>query len=158
MLPSFNTAGVCIPGEHYMLPPERRLGRVMQLIDERKFFTLQSGRQTGKTTSAQWLAEHYNAGDRYRAIWVDIQTAREEPDPAAAFRTVIEKLDHAVKTWLGDVEIPPSSARSLENPTTVVLRYLSGSRGPVSSPAGRAHRRGRRARRPGDGLVPHPAS
>ena len=46
MLPSFNTAGVCVPGEHYMLPPERRLGRVMQLIDERKYFTLQSGRQS----------------------------------------------------------------------------------------------------------------
>jgi hypothetical protein len=124
MLPSFNTAGVCIPGEHYMLPPERRLGRVMQLIDERKFFTLQSGRQTGKTTSARWLARHYNEGDRYRAIWVDIQTAREEPDPTAAFRTVIENLDFGVETWLGDVGVPPPSARSLENPTTVVLRYL----------------------------------
>ena len=125
MVPSFNTAGVCIPGEHYMLPPERRLGRVMQLIDEGKFFTLQSGRQTGKTTSAQWLAEHYNAGDRYQAIWVDIQTAREEPDPTAAFRTVVEKLDHAVETWLPDVEVPPPSVRSLENPKTVVRRYLA---------------------------------
>jgi hypothetical protein len=96
----------------------------MQLIDERKFFTLQSGRQTGKTTSARWLARHYNEGDRYRAIWVDIQTAREEPDPTAAFRTVIENLDFGVETWLGDVGVPPPSARSLENPTTVVLRYL----------------------------------
>ena len=50
VVPSFNTAGACIPGEHYMLPPERRLGRVLTLIEERKYFTLQSGRQTGKTT------------------------------------------------------------------------------------------------------------
>ena len=95
-----------------MLPPERRLGRVMQLIDERKFFTLQSGRQTGKTTSARWLARHYNEGDRYRANWVDIQCAREEPDPGAAFLTVIEALDRAVLTWLGDVGVPGASARS----------------------------------------------
>jgi type II secretory pathway predicted ATPase ExeA len=124
MVPSFNTAGVCIPGEHYMLPPERRLGRVMELIDEGKFFTLQSGRQTGKTTSARWLARHYNEGDRYRAIWVDVQAAREEPDPAAAFLTVVEALDHGVQTWLGDVGLPAASVRSLENPKTVIRRYL----------------------------------
>ncbi|MEP7126136.1 MAG: AAA family ATPase [Byssovorax sp.] len=124
MLPSFNTAGPCVPGEHYMLPPERRLGRVMQLIEERKFFTLQSGRQTGKTTSAKWLARHYNQGDRYCAIWVDIQTAREEPDPVAAFRTVLGKLDHAVKTWLGDVAIPSASAELRDDPKTAVQRYL----------------------------------
>ena len=79
MRPSFNTAGPCIEGEHYMLPPERRLTRVMELIDEGKYFTLHAGRQTGKTTSAHWLARHYNATSRVRAVWVDLQTAREQP-------------------------------------------------------------------------------
>lgn len=111
MLPSFNTAGPCIPGEHYMLPPERRLGRVMKLIEDRKFFTLRAGRQTGKTTSARWLAQHYNAGEKYRAIWADIETAREQPDPEAAFAAVIEKLDFAVQTWLPGVE-PQACARA----------------------------------------------
>ena len=93
MRPSFNTAGPCFPGDHYMLPPERRLGRLMELVDEGKFFTLHAGRQTGKTTSAQWLCDAYNAGDRYRAIWVDIQTAREQPDPTRAFTTSDCPLD-----------------------------------------------------------------
>ncbi len=124
MVPSFNTAGSCFPGEHYMLPPERRLGRIMQLIEEHKYFTLQSGRQTGKTTSAQWLIKHYNAGERYRAIWVDIQTAGEDPDPTSAFRTVIEKFDHAVKTTLRDLALPAPPAGLLDNPRTAVLRYL----------------------------------
>jgi len=35
MLPFFNTAGPCIPGEHYMLPPERRLGSVLELVEAR---------------------------------------------------------------------------------------------------------------------------
>ena len=52
MLLSFNTAGPCFPDEHYMLPPERRLGRIMELIERGKYFTLHAGRQTGKTTSA----------------------------------------------------------------------------------------------------------
>ena len=69
---SFNNAGPCVPGEHYMLPPERRLGHVLELIEERKYFTLHAGRQTGKTTSARWLVEHYNRGSHFYAIWVDI--------------------------------------------------------------------------------------
>ena len=55
-----------------MLPPERRLGRVLELIDDRKFFTLHAGRQTGKTTSARWIVRHLNAGAQLRAVWVDI--------------------------------------------------------------------------------------
>jgi hypothetical protein len=50
-----------------MLPPERRLGRVQQLIEERKYFTLHAGRQTGKTTSLMWLDRHLNASGRCRA-------------------------------------------------------------------------------------------
>ena len=52
---SFNTTGPCRPGEHYMLPPERRLGRVMRFVGDRKYFTLHAGQQTGKTTSLIWL-------------------------------------------------------------------------------------------------------
>jgi hypothetical protein len=124
MRPSFNTSGPCIPGEHYMLPPERRLGRVMELIDDGKFFTLHAGRQTGKTTSAQWLVEHYNAGDRCRAIWVDIQAAREDPDPAAAFDAVLDKLDHAVKRTLPDLGVSAEREHLLKSPKTAVLHYL----------------------------------
>lgn len=51
----FNTTGPCVPGEHYMLPPERRLERVRELIDRGRYFSLAAGRQTGKTTCLQWL-------------------------------------------------------------------------------------------------------
>ncbi len=121
---SFNTTGPCFPDEHYMLPPERRLGRVMELIERGKYFTLHAGRQTGKTTSAQWLTEHYNAGDRYCAIWFDLQTARDQPDPAKAFVTVLDKLDAGVEQWLPELGIPRSRARFAETPDTAVLRYL----------------------------------
>jgi hypothetical protein len=64
-----------LPGEHYMLPPERRLGRVRELIEEHKFFTLHAGRQTGKTTSLMWLQDHLSRTGSWRALWVDIETA-----------------------------------------------------------------------------------
>ena len=92
---SFNTAGPCVPGEHYMLPPERRTGRVLELIDEAKYFTLRAGRQTSKTTSIQWLAHHYNSGDRYAALWIDVQTAREIPDVPAASLEVLTEMERS---------------------------------------------------------------
>ncbi len=127
MRPSFNTAGPCIPGQHYMLPPERRLGGVMQLIDEEKFFTLTAGRQTGKTTSARWIVQHLNATEGWRALWVDIQEAREQPDPTKAFRTVLTCLDEAVEETFPDLQRSTRAEREemLLDPTTCIRHALT---------------------------------
>ncbi len=121
---SFNTTGPCFPDEHYMLPPERRLGRVMELIGRGKYFTLHAGRQTGKTTSAQWLTDHYNAGTRFCAVWFDLQTARDQPDPAKAFATVLSKLDAGVQQALPGLAVPADRASLLDVPGTAIVRYL----------------------------------
>ncbi|HRI69402.1 MAG TPA: ATP-binding protein [Polyangium sp.] len=123
MRPSFNTAGPCIPGKHYMLPPERRLGRAMRLIEDEKFFTLTAGRQTGKTTSLLWLEKHFNATGQWRALWVDLQTAREEPDPAKAFKVVLAKLDTACAYVHPDIT-RPDIEDLLRTPRTSVVQYL----------------------------------
>ncbi|MBK9262650.1 MAG: ATP-binding protein [Polyangiaceae bacterium] len=123
MRPSFNIAGPCIPGEHYMLPPERRLVDVLELIEEHKYFTLTAGRQTGKTTSLMWIEEHLNATGAWRALWVDTQTAREEPDPAQAFRTLLGKLDKVCARTHPDVPRPDIDAL-LRDPKSAVGGYL----------------------------------
>ncbi len=87
----FNTTGACFPDEHYMLPPERRLGKVLDLLRRNKYFMLHAGRQTGKTTSLIWLEQHLPTQGK-RALWLDVQTARDQPDPARAFRTIFSKL------------------------------------------------------------------
>ncbi len=92
-----------------MLPPERRLGRVMRLIEECKFFTLHAGRQTGKTTSLMWLERHFNASGRWRAVWVDIETARQQPDPARAMRTILDSFDHAITEGQPELARPDPS-------------------------------------------------
>ncbi len=120
----FNTAGPCFPDEHYMLPPERRLGRVLKLIDKGKYFSLIGGRQTGKTTSAQWLAAHYNAGDQYCALWIDVQVARERPDPAVAFRIVLDMIETSMKQTLPGLGAPPDRESYLATPDTALLHYL----------------------------------
>ncbi|MFO0610407.1 MAG: AAA-like domain-containing protein [Polyangiales bacterium] len=92
----FNIAGPCDPREHYMIPPERRLTEARALIEQGRFFSLVSGRQTGKTTSVLWLLDHLNADGERSALWVDLQTAREQPDPAAAFRAILGAFGDAL--------------------------------------------------------------
>ncbi|MBK8251375.1 MAG: AAA-like domain-containing protein [Polyangiaceae bacterium] len=123
MKPRFNTTGPCYADEHYMLPPERRLGRIMELIEDGRYFTLHAGRQTGKTTSAQWLIDHYNSGEQFSAIWVDLQIARDQPDPDVAFRVILNKLDDAVQMHF-PLGKPAERDRLVDTPDSSVLRYL----------------------------------
>jgi hypothetical protein len=126
MVKSFNTEGPCIPGEHYMLPPERRLSDVLELIEERRVFTLHAGRQTGKTTSLMWLEQHLRRTGQWRALWVDIETAGAQPDPAVAMAIILEKLDRAYGRGYPDLERPDAAACEDLLPTsrTALLRYL----------------------------------
>jgi hypothetical protein len=126
MLPYFNTAGPCIPGEHYMLSPEPRFRHVMRLVDERKYFTLHAGRQTGKSTCARWLVDRYNAGDRYRALWVDIQTARDQPELEPAMREVLARLADATRRLPGLADLPTEQQTDamLRTPASAVLSFL----------------------------------
>ena len=127
MLPSFNTSGLCIPRKHYMLSPASRFGGVMRLIDEEKYFTLHAGRQTGKSTAARWLVNWFNAGDTYRAMWVDIQNAREAPDPTEAFRTVLTQLDRAAKDDLPGLATPSNLDALLRDSRTAIEEWLHGA-------------------------------
>jgi len=127
MLPYFNTSGPCIPGEHYMLPPERRLGHVRQLIESRRYFTLHAGRQTGKTTSAMWLADHLEASGRWHALWVDLETARETPDVGNAMAAILAAFERAL-AWRHPGLSRPSSAEidaMLATPKSALLAYLT---------------------------------
>ena len=110
-----------------MLPPERRLGRVLRLIEDRKYFTLHAGRQTGKTTSLMWLARHLNATGRYRALWIDIETARERPDTGKAMRTLLNNFERALSRRYADLSRPDRSEieELLLDPDTALLEYLT---------------------------------
>jgi len=110
-----------------MLPPERRLGRVQELIEERKYFTLHAGRQTGKTTSLMWLEQHLNDSGRWRAVWIDLETAREQPDPARALAVVVKGIDRAFRLRHAALARPDMAEieEALREPETAVLNYLA---------------------------------
>ncbi|MCX4242307.1 ATP-binding protein [Paraliomyxa miuraensis] len=127
MLPFFNTSGPCIPGEHYMLPPERRLGHVLELIEGRRYFTLHAGRQTGKTTSAMWLADHLEGTGQWHALWIDLETARETPDVGEAMTAILAAFDRAL-AWRHPQQPRPEAeerAAMLAVPKGALLAYLT---------------------------------
>ncbi len=72
----FNTAGICEPRKHYMLPPLRRLPNVGQLIDQEAYFVVHAPRQSGKTTCCHHLARELTAAGRYAAVLTSCETAR----------------------------------------------------------------------------------
>lgn len=127
MLPFFNTSGPCIPGEHYMLPPQRRLDDVLALIEARRYFTLHAGRQTGKTTSLMWLEKHLDATGRWSAIWVDLETAREIPDVGDAMRVILDAFERRLGSRRPDWPRPSAQERKsmLASPESALLSYLS---------------------------------
>ena len=126
MRPCFNIAGPNVVGEHYTLPPERRLSRVMELVEDHRYFTLHAGRQVGKTTAARWMVRHYNGSGALRAAWVDIQGANEQPDPGTALRTVLGALDRSLQPVLAGVALPTAEdiEALLRDPASALLRYL----------------------------------
>jgi hypothetical protein len=110
-----------------MIPPERRLGRVLELIEQRTYFTLHAGRQTGKTTSLMWLERHLNDAGPWRALWVDLETAREQPDPAAALTTILGAIDRALRLRHGELSRPDAAEieAALRDPASALLTYLT---------------------------------
>ena len=87
--PLFNTAGPCVPEDHYMLPPEPRLIGVRMLIERKQYFVLHAPRQTGKTTALLALAERLTDEGRYAAVLVSAETGQPFGDDAGAAELAI---------------------------------------------------------------------
>ena len=47
----FNITGLCIPNKHYMVDISDKVKKIMGLIDDECYFTINRGRQYGKTTT-----------------------------------------------------------------------------------------------------------
>ncbi len=103
----FNTTGPTDPAKHYQVPPlERlRLGHVLTLIRDERYFVLHAPRQTGKTTALLALRDLLNQGEcgDLRCVYVNVETgqaARE--DTAEAMRAILHGLANAARITVGD--------------------------------------------------------
>jgi hypothetical protein len=108
-----------------MLNPGTRCPRALTLIDDEKFFSLVAAHQSGKTTFLRWVVKRANQGSEYRALWVDLQTARDTPDVDTAMRTILNKFDEALALTLPQVAVPGDREAWLLDSRTALKRYLA---------------------------------
>ena len=51
----FNVTGICVPNRHYMVDISEKIEKIFNLVETEKYFTINRGRQYGKTTTIGML-------------------------------------------------------------------------------------------------------
>ncbi|MCD8131978.1 MAG: ATP-binding protein [Lachnospiraceae bacterium] len=72
MVRYFNVNGLCRPEKHYMVDLSSRLKQIKRMVDNGDYFTINRGRQYGKTTTLNALAEYLRSD--YEVVSLDFQT------------------------------------------------------------------------------------
>jgi hypothetical protein len=103
----FNTAGPCEPGDHYMIPPARRIPQVRRVIDQKHYFVLHAPRQSGKTTIVRGLAAELTAEGRYAAAWVSAEQGQPFADIGAAEAAILGSWARAAQVLPTELQPPP---------------------------------------------------
>ncbi|MBI4858829.1 MAG: ATP-binding protein [Candidatus Riflebacteria bacterium] len=105
----FNTAGPCLPGKHYMLPPSRRLPEVEDLVAGEFYFVLHAPRQTGKTTLLRSLSASLTAEGRHAALTISLESFTSD-DVTAVMPQILQEIALVARS-----QLPPES--SVADPT-----------------------------------------
>lgn len=72
----FNTEGPCYPDEHYMVNLDSRILKIKELVDSRKYFSINKGRQYGKTTTLNLLSERLQ--ETYSVFYISFEGLADE--------------------------------------------------------------------------------
>ncbi|MDR0652117.1 MAG: ATP-binding protein, partial [Synergistaceae bacterium] len=103
----FNIAGPCVPEDHYMLDPLRRINydEVSRLIRQKQYFVLHAPRQTGKTTSLLAMVRKINEEGRYHCVYMNVESAQTVRDNVeAGIRAILMELSEKIERFLGNAE------------------------------------------------------
>jgi len=100
----FNTAGPCVPGDHYLLSSADRLREVADLIHRKQYFVIHAARQSGKTTLLLDLCQSLEAGGKYRALYCSLEALQGVTDPEKGIPGIAEAVRMAV---LGHPQLAP---------------------------------------------------
>ncbi len=106
----FNTSGRCRPGKHFMLPAERRVTDLRQLVDQELYFVVHAPRQVGKTTSLGSLAESLTAEGRYAALLTSCEMGQKmNLDYQGSMAAILDELHIRAQSSLPEELRPPAT-------------------------------------------------
>ncbi|MDJ0840239.1 MAG: AAA-like domain-containing protein [Acidobacteriota bacterium] len=107
----FNTAGPCVPGEHYMVPLASRCSDLHALVHRKRYFVIHAPRQTGKTTLIQDFVRQLNQSSQYLAVYCSVERARHIRDAAEGISAIVNALNDAVRRSPHTPDIPFAETR-----------------------------------------------
>ncbi len=73
----FNITGLCIPNKHYLVDTSDKLNEIISMIEEGLYFTINRGRQYGKTTTLNLLEQKLTS--EYLPLFISFEGIGEEP-------------------------------------------------------------------------------
>jgi len=73
MAKKFNITGTCIPGRHYMGDRSGKLDKIMEIVSDGDYFTINRPRQYGKTTIIYLLEQRLKKDKDYLAIDISFE-------------------------------------------------------------------------------------
>ena len=89
----FNVTGLCIPKRHYMVDTSDKLEQIKAMVDRGNYFTINRGRQYGKTTTLFLLQKMLK--DEYIVLSLSFEGVGDESfESAAAFCRIFMELVH----------------------------------------------------------------
>jgi len=95
----FNTAGANQPDIHYTVWRPLGAKPILELIEQRKYFTHHAPRQSGKTTLLRELCRKLNEEGKYLALHITVESAQAARDNVLeANRVVLHALKSSIKT------------------------------------------------------------
>ncbi len=75
----FNDTGLCIPSRHYMVDTSPKIEKIMRLIEDGQYFTINRPRQFGKTTILSLIAKQLNLREDYLALEISFEGIGDAP-------------------------------------------------------------------------------
>ncbi|MDR3152882.1 MAG: ATP-binding protein [Deltaproteobacteria bacterium] len=93
----FNTAGPCVPEEHYMLPVLPRLPGVKDMIEGKLYFTIRAPAQSGKTTFLAHLTKAVNDSGEMYALYCSLAALSHVEDRAEALVAIASEINGAMR-------------------------------------------------------------
>lgn len=126
----FNVTGVCFPAEHYMADSRAKYARILEMVEQGDYFTINRPRQYGKTTALFQVTETLNASGEYLALRTSFEGAGDLPfeNEAPLSQTFLDllakackRVDNKLADWIAQQEPLVDSFSNLSDAISLLV-------------------------------------
>jgi hypothetical protein len=131
MKKKFNITGVCVPQIHYLMDNRAKLDKVMDMVEDGEYFTINRPRQYGKTTTLQFLQANLAKSENYlclRLSFEDIDDKSQSTHDAFAvmfanrLKQELERVDEQAYEFWKNLHLEITDFGSLSDAISRLVR------------------------------------